>query len=290
MRQRNSSIELDKDWWKGPTIVEHLFKEFKQYILGLLLSSPSSRSPYEFFSGFLFGHRDHLFWMSAGHVIDKIENFLRGNSNKLIIRWFDFYPDENAGSIPINVKSIRMKSWSSINLDAGFIEIGFLEGLNILQNNSMKLLDVQICKNIDNAQPEGYYLIGFPRAYNNYSENPQSNNKILKSLGADYACIPLERIIIPNNDPNQEFFENPDAFYGQLLDKQLAPNNYIDNINYMSGSPIFSIERTQEDRLLYRLFGIQIKWLPMTRRICAEPITKIVKNLNFWVDENYPNE
>ena len=290
MGQGNSNLELHNDWWKEQTIVERLFTEFKQYILGLLLSASSSRSQYEFFTGFLFWHRDHLFWMTAGHVIDRIENFLRDKKNKLIIRWFDFYPDENAGSIPINLSSIRMKSWSTNNLDAGFIEIGFLEGLNLLHNNSIRSMDVQICMNIDNAQPEGYYLIGFPRMYNNYSEKPQSNNKILKSLGADYACIPVEKISIPNDDPNQEFFENPDAFYGQLLDRQLAPNNYIDNINYMSGSPIFSIERTQEDRLLYRLFGIQTKWLPMTRRICAEPTTKIVNKLNLWIDENYTNE
>lgn len=290
MGYRNSNHELDNDWWKKPTIVELLFKEFKQYILGLLLSVSSSRSQYEFFTGFLFWHRDHLFWMTAGHVIDNIEKILSDKKGEIIMRWFDFYPNENAGSIPLNLRSLRLKSWSTNNLDAGVIEIGFLEGVNLLRNNSIRPMDVQICMNVDNAQPEGYYLIGFPRAYNHYSERPQSNRKILKSLGADYACVPVEKIKIPENDPNQDFFENPDAFYGHLLDKQLAPNNYIDNINYMSGSPLFSIERTQEERFLYRLFGIQSKWLPMTRRIYAEPITKVVNVLNTWIDENYPNE
>ena len=100
MEKENFDLELQDSWWKNQSIVELLFKQFKQYLLGLLLSVPSDRSNYEFFTGFLFWHRDHLFWITAGHVIDKIDNFLNDENHKLIIRWFDFYPNENAGSIP----------------------------------------------------------------------------------------------------------------------------------------------------------------------------------------------
>lgn len=281
-----TNLNLDNDWWKHQNIVELLFAQFKQYLLGLLLSVSTGRSQYEFFTGFLFWHRDRLFWITAGHVIDKIDNLLTDEKTKIILRWFDFYPNEHAGSIPLNFRSLRMKSWNTNNLDAGVIEIGYLEGLNLLHNNSIRPMDVQICINVENAKPEGYYLIGFPRSYNHYSERPQPNNKTLKSLGADYACIPVEKNNIPENDPNQDFFKNPCAFYGHLLDKQLAPNNYIENINYMSGSPIFSIERTQKNKFLYRLFGVQSKWLPISRRISAEPITKVINELNKWIDEN----
>lgn len=72
------------------------------------------------------------------------------------------------------------------------------------------------------------------------------------------------------------FYDAPDAFYGQLVDQQLVPINYLDDINYISGYPIFSIESIHDKKFLYRLFGIPYTWLLNTRRLCAKSIIKIL--------------
>ena len=290
MEPENASSFFQDDWWQQPDVVSILYQQFKTHILGLLISGFSDTSDYEFYTGFLFRHREHLFWLTAGHIIDKIEFILSKKREKLIMRWFDGYPNENAGAIPINITSMKMKSWNKQNLDAGVIKLGYLEEQDLLANNSITPLDARIYLHKETAKPDGYFLIGFPRKYNQYHEKPFRNNKTKKSLRSDYACIPVEKIPIPIEDANLDFFNKPDAFYGQLLDEQLDPDNYLGSINYMSGSPIFSIERTKEGKFVYRLFGIQTKWLPESRRICAEPINKIINEFEMWLDENRLNE
>jgi hypothetical protein len=276
--------EYPPDWWKRLSTIDFLIKEFRQYVIGLLISySTDVKSHYKFYTGFLFEYKEYLLWVTAGHIIDQInENLLSGNRIQTM-RWFDNYPNEDAGSIPINFRTMQTKSWNSLGLDAGAIIIKGLEKGNILTNKLVKPMNEQICDQIENAKPEGYYVVGFPRDFNNYEERPAKTNKVLKSLRADYAIIPLEKIPFQNNDPNKEFFNKPNAFYGQLIDEELDHINYVRDINYMSGSPIFTIERTHEEKLLYRVAGIQKKWLRGSRRICAEPITEVIKEIKSWL-------
>lgn len=277
--------EYPSDWWKRPKSIEFLCGEFKKSVIGLLISySTNNESPYQFYTGFLLEQKERLLWMTAGHIIDQIDQILEIGNNNLIMRWFDGCPIDGAESIPINYHSLHKKSWKCMGLDAGVIVISPLEKENILKNDRIKPLNTQAGFQIEPAKIEGYFVVGFPRIYNNYKERPAGINKVLKSIRADYTCIPLEKIPFPVNDLNTDFFDKPEAFYGQLIDKQLDPVDYVHDIKYMSGSPIFSIERTLDDKLLYRLVGIQKKWLPESRRICAEPFDKVIQELNFWIE------
>ena len=286
MEPINKASEYPPDWWRKPGVIEFLFREFRQFVIGLLISySSNDVSTYRFYTGFLLENKEHLFWMTAGHIIDQIDQILQAGNKISSMRWFDGYPKEGAETIPINFHSLRKKSWISLGIDAGVIDISLLEKENILKNNLVNPMNKQIWDQVEQAKPEGYFVVGFPRIFNNYNERPAQKNKVLKSIRADYACIPLDKLAFPVNDPNTEFFDKPDAFYGQLIDQQLDPVDFVHSIQYMSGSPIFSIERTQEVNILYRLVGIQKKWLPESRRICAEPIGRIIQELNSWLEE-----
>jgi hypothetical protein len=285
----NSNIS--NDWWKRPKEIELLFSEFKKPIIGLLISHSSViLSKYNFYTGFLIEYEDHLLWITAGHVIDEIEIILANEKETPIMRWFDGYPDINAASIPINFHKIRMNSWISSGLDAGVIDIAPLEREALLINKLIKPMNNKTCMRSEGVTPEGYFIVGFPRIFNIYNEKPAQGNKTLKSLQADYACIPLEKLEFPNDDPNTEFFDKPDSFYGQLIDKQLDPLSFVKDIQFMSGSPIFSIHRAEDERVKCRLVGILKKWLPETRRICAEPIDQVIQELNYWFEEENNNE
>jgi hypothetical protein len=276
---------LPPDWWQRVSTVDALVKHFKTHIVGLLFGgSTKGTFQYFVFTGFLLDHNDELLWLTAGHVIDNITAALNSPDFSLsVMQWLDGYDVPGAESVPVNVPQLRMKSWTSIGLDFGAIALPLLEKHNILANKQLTVMNEIIWKNLKEASPEGYYVIGYPRIWNDFKETPAEGNKVLRSIKADIACLPLQLVSPPSGSDKDAFWDNRNAFYGQIVRFPDMTNFRIDDIVGMSGGPILSIERTPEAKFAYRLAGIQVGWKPESEIVRAEPIDAIASVLADWL-------
>lgn len=275
---------MPPNWWQRASIVEVLVKQFQTHIVGLLLGgSVNGRFQYSLYTGILVKYGDELLWFTAGHVVDNIQTVIKSpNFKPSIMRWLDGYDVPGAESVPLYLQNLTMKSWTSIGLDFGVIKVSILEKENLLANNKISVINATIWKNLSKATPEGYYVIGFPKIWNNFSEKRVEGNKILRSLKADIACLPLLPVDL-RVDLKDEIKKNRNSFYARILKYPDNPEFTMENIEGMSGGPILSIERTPESRFAYRLVGIQAGWLPNLEIIRAEPIDCIVSVLDDWL-------
>jgi hypothetical protein len=176
-----------------------------------------------------------------------------------------------------------MKSWTSEDLDFGAIIIPFLDSQSLLANQNVSVMEERIWRNLNQASPEGYYVLGFPREWNDLREIPVKDNKILRSIKADLACLPAQLISLPADISDDTFWDKPGAFYGKLLEYPDNPDLRVENIEGMSDGLILSIERTENSQIAIRLVGIQSKWKPGSGIVRAEPIDAIAAVLAEWV-------
>ena len=282
---KNKIYNFPLNWWQNITIAEILTRQFKKHIVGLLIDgSIKGESQHYLYSGILLEYKGSLLWLTAGHVIDNIDSVLKHPSFKVsTMRWLDDYDTPEAGSIPINYSNLDMRSWTTQNIDFGVINIALLERQCLKANKETIAINSEIWRNLNQASPEGYYIVGYPRAWNNYSEKRLEGNKILKSIWTNIACIPLLPIAPPSNTNDDPFWNSDGAFYGQLINYPDMEDFQIETISGMSGGPIFTIERTPNSQFAYRLAGLQSAWKPESKIIRGTPIDLIEKALDKWL-------
>src|SRR5205823_3336443 len=111
--------------------------------------------------------------------------------------------------------------------------------LNIVTNGRAQIMTEQAWSLIDEAKPEGYYILGYPDEWNEKSEPQVSGKQIIHSDFAGLACLPVQRIHNINIDieEDKQFWSRPSAFYGQLVPFIDAPDAAPRSIVGMSGGP-----------------------------------------------------
>jgi hypothetical protein len=144
---------------------------------------------------------------------------------------------------------------------------------------------------LDQAHPEGYYIFGYPEEGLEVEEGSSRNGQKWGAVTAKLACLPVKRIEYEDRyQPvgERRWWDEPDSFFGQILpfaDDDTSASQ-LQDIDRMSGAPVYSIERTSEG-IVYRLVGIQSSWVGgSVRQIRAEPIYNIVSILDALFQEN----
>jgi len=259
-----------EDWWKTIKMCALFSEQFKGYILGLMLSEKNYGEYPHLYSGFLFEFKNTVIWFTAGHITDEINEILsKTPPEKLKGRWIDWENIPGADSIPLNLKEFHPFSGWNYGHDLGMYILGPLEK-EIIENNPHSLcFSMKHVTGLQNFQPEGYYLLGFP---GNLREQTRINQ--IQKDSAILICLPIEKI--PFFDDLK--FKNPDpnAFYGRIVDFPDSPNTQI-LVPGMSGGPIIGIKRDPLKGIDYRLYAIQSKWLNESRLIKAEPILEPIE-------------
>ncbi|MCI0399682.1 MAG: hypothetical protein L0332_10950 [Chloroflexi bacterium] len=275
--------DLPDDWWRRLSTCQTLANWFGRYLVGLFFSVSLGGQPqYGVYTGFLLYHRQALLWITAGHVIDEIRGILSSpNVNITMMHWLDGYEFFGAESIPVHNRDLRMYSASSSGIDFGTIAITGLDRENMIRNERLQIMTEQGWRNLHRARPEGYYIVGYPHEWGEYRQDARSGNQIMHSFRANLACLPVSRI--DYREPTRsddEFWSDPEAFYGQILSFADGTEYQPDDIRGMSGGPLLSVERDPSNEIRYRLFGIQRSWLRDSRLIRAEPIQHIAELIN----------
>lgn len=219
--------------------------------------------------------------MTAGHAVDQIEEIFTNQSVSVVrARWADGYAKSGAEALPVDPSELPANAFSASDkdMDFGAIAIRGLNEINIRQNNHSLVFTERAWKNTHLANPEGFYVFGFPDPWFKVSERRQSENQIFRKATANISCLPVQRIA--DRRDNNKFWNDPEAFYGQLLPFVDGQGYQPETIVGMSGGPLFSIDRDENDQFRYYLFGLQSSWLPKSRIIRGEPIQRMVAVIN----------
>jgi hypothetical protein len=280
-------LELPPDWWQTATASSVLIQQFKKHLLPLLVAGSVDRQvQYNVYTGILLRHGETIVWLTAGHVVDELIRILSSPHFKLsAMAWLDGYEATKAESVTMHRIDIPMKSWRVTGLDVGAVLPSILDVGNLLRNEKVETINSGIWKNLDLASPEGYYAIGFPRPWCHHTQTSAPNNKILNSVKADIACLPLREIPPPAEFAGDPEWSNPEAFYGQLLEYPDYPAFDLESARGMSGGPVLSVERDPDGRIRYRLVGVIQSFAEGQSIFRAEPIQRVAEVIDLWLGE-----
>jgi hypothetical protein len=259
---------LPEDWWKNIKWCASCSNRFKGYVLGLMLSGEIyGKHQIILYSGFLFWFKNTLIWFTAGHVTSQINNILSDSSSKnLKGRWIDWENIQGADSIPVNFHEFHPFSGWDYSHDLGMYIMGPTEKETIAKNTHSICFSMKHVNDIQNFEPEGYYLLGFPE---NLTKNSPAG-----VFSSTLICLPIEKVAFSTSlgfeDPD------PDAFHGKIVNFPDSPDTQF-TVPGMSGGPIIGIKRDPQKGIDYRLYAIQSMWLPESRLIRAEPISEPVE-------------
>jgi hypothetical protein len=276
-------MNLPGDWWRSLEACEKLARWFRGHLLGLWIrfGNQSGIEP-EFYTGFLLDYKGVLLWITAGHIIDRIKEILSNQSVEISgIRWVDQCSAPGADSIPIG-RTLCCYSATEIGIDFGAIKIQGLEADNIRACDETTPLTEEVWIGLDRAHPEGFYMLGYPKEGFEVTEGVDPSGQVWGVVEANLAFLPVERI--EGEDRHQlvgetRWWDRPSSFYGRICSYTDPEVGQPQDINWMSGAPVFSVEREPEG-IRYRLVGIQSSWVKSARQIRAEPIHSVVPLLD----------
>jgi hypothetical protein len=279
--------QLPANWWQNAAVASSLLKEIRACVVPLLVAGYVGREvQYSVYSGFFVTRAGTAVWLSAGHVVDEVTQLLSSPNFKILtMAWLDDFEAKGAEGVPLHRANIPTKSWKSEGLDIGAILPSALDVGNIFKNDKVKMIDAGAWENLSAVHPEGFYAIGFPRPWSIHSQRPFSSTKLLHSVKADLACLPLEEVLPPPEFAGDPVWSNPRAFYGKILPFPDYPDFDLDNLRGMSGGPILSVERTENGYIGYRLVGVIQSWARAQSIIRAEPIDLVSRTVDKWLDE-----
>ncbi len=210
------------------------------------------------FSGFILSIRGVWHLVTAGHILRAIEVWF-GNGQFKQAELIDSYGNAYKTEIPTPFDLERaIKTY--IDDDDDGLDFGLITFApyyqRLLQANGIEPFSEKTWEN-GPADFERFLLLGLP-----FEVNPQDHDpaKVVVSP----VLLAVERL----RDRPAGFAETQfPRFYGQL-----GPAKLINDINGMSGGPIFGIAKDQDGNRRYWAVAVQSAWQPSTRIIAACPL------------------
>lgn len=238
---------------KMDPIIPELINAFSKHLVGLHInyqpiskeiSSDNSRS--YLYSGFLLLVRDILLWVSAGHVLEEIEDLFEYQQDGLIqqlkLRLIDGIVFEKKFLEPIPLIFHKTRSYyeylQDIRIDFGIYKLDLLSRKTLEEKGMIPFSKGRkISKEINN-----FFLVGFP-------------NELIFYIGT---TIKIEPSLIKVT-PIIESDESPSKFpQDRKLAFKLPEDCDLENIKGMSGGPIIGIRDNKIHP--HTLIGLQSTW------------------------------
>ena len=232
----------------------------------------SGRGHYENVSGFVISIRDNWFWITAGHVIERIR--IAKEKGQLLGDWH--LDDSDALGARFNIPipfdfddAFKLFFYDdTLGMDYALIYLSPYYR-NLLIRNNIKPLNEQAWRIGIPEDFDFYLLIGLP---DELVRLPMNTEVIMKGC----VLIPIQRIYEP---PSGVLTALP-RFYGKIPDKVANSEYVIEDISGMSGGPIFGFKKDSEDQLRYWVVALQSGWFKSERIITACP----VQDFADWID------
>lgn len=264
---RDLLMEAPDDWWQREAVCLQLRDWFEHHIVGLHVGYLCDDTPQDrVFTGFLLKHRGLAFWITAAHVIERINQLI--DDPRLTIDhagWMDRCPSPGAGPIPASLPDLLMGVLERDGIDLGFVVLNPLLEAAFDANPRVEFVDARIWLGHDAARPEGYYVLGYPKEWTlPMGKFKSANGEMRRKIRMGVACLPVtpieDRGAAANPPLESPFWGSEFCMYAQLQPYSDTKRHLVENIDGMSGGPVLSIERSADGQLKYRLFGIQSAW------------------------------
>jgi hypothetical protein len=268
---------LSDDWWRSIGVCRVLCDWFSRHLVCLYLACDVRGQRKDLvYTGFLLRYQGLLLWVTAGHLIDEIKSIREDAACQIRqMRWLDACDIPHAESVIVHDRNLMLYSALSQGIDFGTAAIVGLDEANIVAAGRAVAMTQEIWRNIEAANPEGYYLIGYPARWQSAASYVESDSSVRHVVRAGLCCIPLCRVDGPPEGAVESSRLQGEAFYGRSLPFLEGDDYQPESIKGMSGGPVFSVERDPDGRVRYRLYGIQSTWWSQSRVIRAEPIERI---------------
>ena len=273
------------DWWQRLVTIDYLIKNLLgRHIVGLRLSgSVGQGMQSKIYTGFILEYRQHHLWVTAGHVIDEIRQTLFSqNFTVSKMTWVDVFNTPGAEAVPVHDRNLYMESWFTTGLDFGVVILGVLDAGEIMSNKQMKVVTEEDWAELDNPAPDGYLIVGFPKILSNITTKMLAASRSGVPLDTKLVGYPIQRLNWMKPLMYDEFLDDPNAFYGEILHYPDNPDYEVSEIEWMSGGPVFSLRINEKGKITYRLVALQKDW-DHGDKMRAVPIDKIIKAIDEWI-------
>lgn len=229
-------------------------------------------------SGCLLEERNRLFWLTAGHVINRIEA-LRDGGRLRAAHWQDgLHP-----AVPAILDGWSRLAVDDAGLDFGIVELPALHADNLRAASHYKAFVFDDC--IESGSPEAVemmahgckgdaYVLGYPQEWARIETHRHGPGSMRADVTIRPVQIPLLHAVTRAEvegefGPTSESFWSPLCTYARIpaatrTSKDTEP---LWDIGGVSGGPVI-IQIDGRDRLL----GSQVSWLPGCRIVRLLPI------------------
>lgn len=276
---------LPEGWWRARDAAARLGNHFSErHMVGLVCADPCANGEQRsVITGFLLMFRGVLLWATAGHLISKLDELLKGESPTIRFHWLDDGGPEGTESIPLLDRSLSLfKFPEETRIDFGAMGLKGADARVLLANSSARPIAEEMWSGLDDLEPEGFYVVGHPDEAIECTLEALPGKKIRQTLRSAVKALPAERVD-PSSLDIPGYADDPDLAYFRLLPFAGESSPEHINVKGMSGGPVFSIERTEDGELRYRLFGIQRAQRKIGMNedpiILCEPMTRIAEGM-----------
>ena len=275
--------DLPPYWWRNEARCKTLRDCFEKHVVGLHVAfKQDGKIKDVILTGCILVHDGLCFWITAAHVIETIRSLAKDQSVEIVRSvWLDHAPASLGGPLPVDLGDLSTACLDPSGFDFGFVLLSPGYAAPLLRTPTIHALDRTVWLNHENATPEGFLLVGYPSEWIDNKNEESDGTTSSRTFQYGLACLPAEQIAVRGDQANvglSTFWGRDDCFYGKLLPYSDGRNDVVNNIAGMSGGPLLSVER-HNNQILYRLYGIQSRWFENSRIIRAahiEPISSVL--------------
>lgn len=268
----------NKLWWVDE-IEARIFNSYIQrHILFLSVSYLIEGVPKVcWFSGFLIYTNKLLIWMTAGHVLHKLDELLYCKKvSGIKARWIDDYEDKKASFVPCDLSGLHRAQIDVEGYDLGIVTLRPFYAAPILKNGNKKPLTESYWIVNDGFKAEGYYLVGAPEEFTISKQINKDSKKVDFKSSATCIAIPLIKEDQALHQSEGDFWQYENNFYGKICPILNDDGSLLTDISGMSGGPIFGVQKINEKKYDYRLIALQSSWLPQSKFMRGTLFAKII--------------
>jgi len=262
-------------WWKQFWVANHLGAWFRRHLTSLQVVIGHEGKPYTgVYTGFLLERRGALFWVTAAHCLDDIEQHRLNPA--LAACWVDNHKDDAARSIPVvDAASMLDGGLKAPARDVGVLQPSKHEARLFRANPDYHPLDDVAWQGKGSITPDGLYVLGYPDEWRTDLQTETAETYDLMFTAA-LASLPMVERLSPDYGSG-DFWGRTNCIYGRVALPDGSPGPALKKIDGMSGGPVLSVQWVPGKGVVYHLFGVQSSWLPDSRIVRAEPIEAVVE-------------
>jgi hypothetical protein len=234
-------------------------------------------------TGFLYVHRGILCWVTAGHVVEHLDNIRESKELDILrLEWLDASKKPEHPAIPLTSEELGGRFIYADGWDIGFLPIPAVRSNLIMAGNETMWVHARELQDSGPDTAKGrHYLVGFPHEYTDSKDIPGGISTRVSWVGLPVRQLQYVDVtkLVPG-DRVPEFARNEQAFYGQIVDfagGQPMPQS----IKGMSGGLIFRPFR-DGDKSTLRIVAVQSAWDSPTRVIRATPVPVVPAMVERW--------